>query len=81
MNTFEFLPSDTIPHQYREPAKFCLKLASTEKCRDVFLCWRDLAHKYLRSALDGEEVIENLATMAAAYEHGLYDDEDSGDDL
>lgn len=81
MNTFEFLPSDTIPDQYREPAQFSLKLASTEKCRDVFLYWRDLTYKYLRSALDGEEVIENLATMAAAYEHGLYDDEDSGDDL
>lgn len=80
LHTFEFLPSDTVPQRYREPAQYTLELATSDRCRDVFLYWREIASKYLRSAVEGEDLIDNLGTLAAAYEYGWYDDEDSGDD-
>lgn len=80
LQTEEFSPSDTVPPQFQSPHSFDLQLLSTEKSRDVFLHWRDVASKYLRSAPEGDELVDNLGTMAATYEYGWYDDEDSGDD-
>ncbi|CAR28674.1 hypothetical protein ZYGR_0U00320 [Zygosaccharomyces rouxii] len=80
LQTTEFLPSDTVPPQFQSPNSFDLQLSTTEKSRDVFLHWRDVASKYLRSAPDGDELVDNLGTIAATYEYGWYDDEDSGDD-
>lgn len=81
LQTSEFLACDTVSPQFQSPQSFNLQLSSTEKSRDVFLQWRDVASKYLRSAPDGDELVDNLGTLANAYEYGWYDDEDSGDDV
>lgn len=78
--TTQFLPSDSVPSQFQNPYSFVLRLSATEKSRDVFLQWRDVASRHLRSTIDGDELVENLGTMAANYEYGWYSDEDSGDD-
>ena len=49
-------------------------------CRDVFNHWSDYVSRRFRFDEDREELKDELSTMAAAYEIGWYDDEDSGDD-
>lgn len=80
LSSYAYQPSDTIPTQFSKVTDFTLSLSSTEACRTAFLQWHDVTSKYLRYAPDREELKESLATMAARYEHGWYDDPDSGDD-
>ncbi|CEP60183.1 Dml1p LALA0_S01e04896g [Lachancea lanzarotensis] len=80
LKSYEWQPSDTIPMDYRANTKYTTNLAVTEQPRDVFKSWFDLVSRYFRYDSDREELKEELGTLASEYEHGWYDDDESGDD-
>ncbi|SCU79643.1 LAFA_0B04566g1_1 [Lachancea sp. 'fantastica'] len=80
LKAYEWQPSDTIPVDYRLNTTYMTNLAVTEKPRDVFKSWFDLVSRYFRYDSDREELKEELGTLASEYEHGWYDDDESGDD-
>ncbi|SCU82500.1 LADA_0C05798g1_1 [Lachancea dasiensis] len=81
INTSEWLPSDTIPAEYRTNSCYSVDLSVTEKPRDIFKNWFDLVSRHFKYDSDREELKEELGSLAALYEEGWYDDDDSGDDL
>ncbi|CCK72280.1 Dml1p KNAG_0J01990 [Huiozyma naganishii CBS 8797] len=80
LRTFEYSPSDTIPEQFNSDLTSTVKLAVTEKSRDLFKHWYDYTSRYIKFNDDREELKDDTMSLAAAYEHGWFDDGDSGDD-
>lgn len=78
-NTYPWTNSDTVPESHRVCTEAVLGV--TEKSRDVFKTWEDLVSRYFRYDSYREELKDNLATISQEYEHGFYDDEDSGLDM
>lgn len=78
--TTTFKPSDTIPEEFIEKKLTSINMSTNEKTRDVFKNWNMYISKMFKLDEDREELKNETANLASAYEFGYYDDEDSDDD-
>ena len=83
LQTTSYMPSDTICDRFVETTDFTIKLAMTEKSKDVLKTWNDYVTTYLRYDDKRESLREDIGTLLFCYQYGWdseIDDDDSYDD-
>ena len=83
LQTTSYMPSDTICDRFVETTDFTIKLAMTEKSKDVLKTWNDYVTTYLRYDDKRESLREDIGTLLSCYQYGWdseIDDDDSYDD-
>lgn len=79
--TFAFNRPQTLSNGSCTAEHYKLELSQTSLSRITFRSWYDVYKRYAKSDVDRDEILEDLGNRSSVYEHGWYDDEDSGDDL